>query len=119
RSGYRSTRRPGSRTLLGRTCYSRTGENTAEGPLRLVQQLETFARSYHCNSLLDTSTRIRPELSHHAVYSRRSPRPFFWRGERVPAGGQPQLRSGIGEIGVGLDPGNIRTVGVSLSLQQV
>ena len=47
RRGSRSTRRCGSRNFLGRTCDNRTGRATAEWPLRLVRQLETFARSYH------------------------------------------------------------------------
>src|ERR1700687_5972763 len=39
--------------------------------------------------------------------------------ERVPTGGEPQLPPGIGEVGVGWDPGHVRAVRISLGLQEI
>src|SRR5258708_6729021 len=46
---------------------------------------------------------------------------FRWwsPGERVATRSKSKLRSSIGEVGVGLDPGNVRAVGIPFSLQQV
>src|SRR5712664_78880 len=49
----------------------------------------------------------------------RSLRLFLRTAERLAAGGESQLRPRIGEVGVGLDPGNVRAVRVALALQQI
>src|SRR5713226_170370 len=40
-------------------------------------------------------------------------------GENVASGRQPELSAGIGEVGIGLDPGYVGAVGVALRLQQL
>jgi hypothetical protein len=41
------------------------------------------------------------------------------REEGIPSSGEPQLRAGIGEIGVGLDACDVCVVGIPLCLKKV